>query len=141
MHENPESPPRLLERAKSVGDLEQDPYVSHRSESRSSLTNRGCPEWLSTDGTARSWQELLRSIASKGEKVFAAGAQGAPKSGPSARFHRSEGVSRLPAANPSRLLRGRFCAYAVALIGVARLACRKPRKASRPRNNPAITIA
>jgi hypothetical protein len=28
VHENRESPPRLLERAKSVGDLEQDPYVS-----------------------------------------------------------------------------------------------------------------
>jgi hypothetical protein len=61
--------------------------------------NRGCPESPSTDSTARSWQGLLRSIASKGE-VFAAGAQGAPKSGPSTRFHRSKGVSRLPAANP-----------------------------------------
>jgi hypothetical protein len=42
-----------------------------------------------------------------------------------------------PLAAPS----GRFLSYAVALIGVARLACRKPRKASRPRSNPAITIA
>jgi hypothetical protein len=32
----------------------------------------------------------------KAEKVFAAGAQGAPEE----RSHRSEGVSRLPAANP-----------------------------------------
>jgi hypothetical protein len=29
VHENPESLPRLLERAKSVGDLEHDPFVSH----------------------------------------------------------------------------------------------------------------
>ena len=41
VHENPESPPRLLERAKSVGDLEQDPYLSHRSKSRSSLDEPG----------------------------------------------------------------------------------------------------
>ena len=41
--------------------------------------NRVVPSGPSTDGTARSWQELLRSIASKGEKVFAAGAQGAPE--------------------------------------------------------------
>jgi len=33
------------------------------------------------------------------------------------------------------------CAYAVALIGVARFACRKPRNASRPRSRPASTIA
>jgi hypothetical protein len=45
VHENPESPPRLLERAKSVGDLEQDPYVSHRSKSRSSVDEPGCAEW------------------------------------------------------------------------------------------------
>jgi hypothetical protein len=80
VHENPESPPRLLERAKSVGDLEQDPYVSHRSKSRSSLDEPGVvPSGPSTVSTARSWQALLRSIASKGAKVFAAGAQGAPE--------------------------------------------------------------
>jgi hypothetical protein len=45
VHENPESPPRLLERAKAVGDLEQDPYVSHRSKSRSSVDEPGVPEW------------------------------------------------------------------------------------------------
>jgi len=62
--------------------------------------NRVVPSGPYTDSTARSWQELLRSIASKGEKVFAAERKEHPKSGPSARFHRSEGVSRLPAANP-----------------------------------------
>jgi hypothetical protein len=41
VHENPESPPRLLERAKFVGGLEEDPCVSHRSESRSSLDEPG----------------------------------------------------------------------------------------------------
>jgi uncharacterized protein (TIGR02588 family) len=46
VHENPESLPRLLERAKSVGDLEQDPYVSHRSKSRSSPDELDCPDWL-----------------------------------------------------------------------------------------------
>jgi hypothetical protein len=46
VHENPESPPRLLERANSVGDLKQDPYVGHRSKSRSSLDELDCPEWL-----------------------------------------------------------------------------------------------
>ena len=44
--------------------------------------------------------ELLRSIASKGAKVFAAERKEHPNSGPITRFHRSEGVSRLPAANP-----------------------------------------
>jgi hypothetical protein len=43
---------------------------------------------------------LLRSIASMGAKVFAAERKEHPTSGPITRFHRSEGVSRLPAANP-----------------------------------------
>ena len=47
---------------------------------------------------ARSWQEVLRSIASKGERVFAAGAQ--PEERSQRPGSRSEGVSRLRAANP-----------------------------------------
>jgi hypothetical protein len=35
-----------------------------------------------------------------GAKVFAAERKEHPTSGPITRFHRSEGVSRLPAANP-----------------------------------------
>jgi hypothetical protein len=82
---------------------------------------------------------LLRSIASKGEG-FAAGAQGAPderSQRPVPPLDRGQPPSGgQPLTAPTR-----FCAYAVALIGVTRLACRKPRNASRPRSRPASTIA
>jgi hypothetical protein len=96
VHENPESPPRLLERAKLVGDLEQDPYLSHRSESRSSVDEPGCPEWPFYGQYGAPVARVAAIHRLKAEKVFAAGAQGAPEE----RSHRSEGVSRLPAANP-----------------------------------------
>jgi hypothetical protein len=76
---------------------------------------------------------LLRSIASKGEG-FAAGAQGAPE-------ERSLERGQPPSGGQPLTAPTRFCAYAVALIGVTRLACRKPRNASRPRSRPASTIA
>jgi hypothetical protein len=41
--------------------------------------NRELSRVPSMDSTARSWQGLLRCIASKGERAFAAGAQGAPE--------------------------------------------------------------
>jgi hypothetical protein len=95
------------------------------------------PSGPSTHSTAPSWQELLRS-ASKAEKVFAAGAQGPPEErflAPDATARKGSAAFRRPTPNC------RFCAYAVALIGVARFACRKPRNASRPRRTPASTIA
>ena len=103
--------------------------------------NRVVRSGPSTDGTARSWQELLRSIASKGEKMFAAGAQGVPEER-SQRPVPPLGRGQPPSGGqPLTAPTSRFCDYAVASIGVARLAWRKPRKASMPRNNPAITIA
>jgi hypothetical protein len=73
--------------------------------------------------------------------MFAGGAQGAPEER-SQRTVPPLGRGQPPSGGqPLTAPSSRFCAYAVAWIGVARLACRKPRKASMPRNNPAITIA
>jgi hypothetical protein len=102
--------------------------------------NRGLSRVALLRTARRSWQGLLRSIASKGEKLFAAGAWGAPKERSHARFHRSEGPAAYRQPTPYGCERP-FLSYAVGLIGVARYACRKPRNASRPRSNQAITIA
>jgi hypothetical protein len=98
--------------------------------------NRGVPSGPSTHSTAPSWQELLRS-ASKAERCSQREREDQPKSGPSARSPLGRGQPPSGGQPPNC----RFCAYAVGLIGVARLACRKPRNASRPRSRPAMTIA
>jgi hypothetical protein len=65
--------------------------------------NRGLSRVALLRTARRSWQGLLRSIASKGEKLFAAGAWGAPKERSQRPVPPLGGASRLPAANPLRL--------------------------------------
>ena len=100
--------------------------------------NRGCPEWpfYGQYGALVARVAAIHRLQGR-EGVRSGSARTTRRAvlapGPTAR--KGSAALRRPTPNC------RFCAYAVALIGVARFACRKPRNASRPRSRPASTIA